>query len=38
MLATLLDSLSISSVDLVASDSGGAIAQLFVTRHPEVRW
>ena len=35
MLATLLDSLSISTVDLVANDSGGAIAQLFVTRHPK---
>lgn len=35
MLVALLDALSISGVDLVASDSGGAIAQLFVVRHPE---
>jgi haloalkane dehalogenase len=33
MIAALLDSLSIEAVDLVASDSGGAIAQLLVTRH-----
>ena len=33
MLAALLDKLSISSVDLIANDSGGAVAQLFVTRH-----
>lgn len=35
MLVALLDALSIQTVDLVANDSGGAIAQLFVTRHPE---
>ncbi|MGH8702734.1 MAG: alpha/beta fold hydrolase [Blastocatellia bacterium] len=35
MLAALLDTLSIPAVDLVASDSGGAVAQLFVTRHAE---
>ena len=35
MLVALLDTLSISTVDIVASDSGGAVAQLFVTRHPE---
>lgn len=35
MLVALLDALSISGVDLVASDSGGAIAQLLVARHPE---
>ncbi len=35
MLVALLDTLSISTVDLVANDSGGAVAQLFVTRHPE---
>lgn len=35
MLATFLDKLKISSVDLVASDSGGAVAQIFVTRFPE---
>jgi pimeloyl-ACP methyl ester carboxylesterase len=34
MLATLLDSLAISQVDIVASDSGGAVAQLFLTRFP----
>lgn len=35
MLVTLLDRLSISTVDLVANDSGGAVAQLLVVRHPE---
>lgn len=35
MLASLLDRLSISTVDLVANDSGGAVAQLFVLRYPE---
>jgi pimeloyl-ACP methyl ester carboxylesterase len=35
MLAQFLDKLSIPSVDVVANDSGGAIAQLFVTRYPE---
>jgi pimeloyl-ACP methyl ester carboxylesterase len=35
MLASLLDSLSIPSVDLIANDSGGAVAQLFVARHPK---
>lgn len=35
MLVALLDALAISDVDLVANDSGGAIAQLFVTRHPD---
>ncbi len=35
MLAALLDSLSIQRVDLVANDSGGAVAQLFAIRHPE---
>jgi haloalkane dehalogenase len=35
MLTSLLDSLSISSVDLVANDSGGAVAQLFAARHPK---
>jgi len=35
MLAALLDKLSISSVDLVANDSGGAVAQLFVTKYPD---
>jgi haloalkane dehalogenase len=35
MLEQLLDKLSMSEVDIVANDSGGAIAQLFVARHPE---
>jgi pimeloyl-ACP methyl ester carboxylesterase len=34
MLAALLDSLEISSVDLIANDSGGAVAQLFMLKHP----
>ena len=34
MLAAFLDALSISAVDLVANDSGGTIAQLFVVQHP----
>jgi haloalkane dehalogenase len=34
MIAQLLDKLSIPSVDLIANDSGGAIAQLFVARYP----
>lgn len=35
MLAALLDALSVPAVDVVASDSGGAVAQLFVTRYPD---
>ncbi len=35
MLAALLDSLSISAVDLVANDSGGAVAQLLAIRYPK---
>jgi haloalkane dehalogenase len=35
MLVAVLDALSIRDVDLLANDSGGAVAQLFVTRHPE---
>ena len=35
MLAGLLDKLSVREIDLVASDSGGAVAQLFVLRYPE---
>ncbi|HEY0662049.1 MAG TPA: alpha/beta hydrolase [Lysobacter sp.] len=35
MLVALLDELSIKTVDLVANDSGGQVAQLFVVRHPE---
>jgi haloalkane dehalogenase len=34
MLIAFLDRLSIPKVDLVASDSGGAVAQLVVARHP----
>jgi pimeloyl-ACP methyl ester carboxylesterase len=34
MLATLLDSLHIDAVDLVANDSGGLVAQLFLAKHP----
>jgi len=33
MLASLLDALRIDAVDLVANDSGGLIAQLFVARY-----
>jgi pimeloyl-ACP methyl ester carboxylesterase len=35
MLAALLDSLSVAAVDIVASDSGGAVAQLFLVRYPK---
>lgn len=35
MLAALLDTLAISRVDIIASDSGGAVAQLFLVRYPE---
>lgn len=35
MIATFLDRLNVGQVDLVASDSGGAVAQLFVVAHPE---
>ncbi|WP_201316082.1 alpha/beta hydrolase [Dyella sp. EPa41] len=34
MLIALLDSLRIETVDVAANDSGSAIAQLLVTRHP----
>jgi len=34
MLAALLDALAISKVDIIASDSGGAVAQLFMIRYP----
>ena len=34
MLAMLLDSLHIDEVDLVANDSGGLVAQLFVAKYP----
>lgn len=35
MLVALLDALSITSVDVVANDSGGAVAQLLLARHGE---
>lgn len=35
MLAAFLDALAMRKVDIVASDSGGAVAQLFVARYPE---
>jgi haloalkane dehalogenase len=35
MLVALLDSLSIARADIVANDSGGAVAQLLATRHPD---
>ena len=35
MLAELLDKLGVGKVDVVASDSGGAVAQLFLVLHPE---
>ncbi|RDS78922.1 alpha/beta hydrolase [Dyella monticola] len=35
MLTAFLDALSIRDVDLIASDSGGAVAQLFLTHHPD---
>ena len=34
MIAAFLDKLSVDNVDLIANDSGGAVAQLFVTRYP----
>jgi pimeloyl-ACP methyl ester carboxylesterase len=35
MIAAFLDTLSIRAVDLVANDSGGAIAQLLAARYPD---
>jgi haloalkane dehalogenase len=35
MLAALLDHLKVTSIDLIANDSGGAVAQLFAIRHPK---
>lgn len=35
MLEALLDALAIPIVDVVANDSGGQVAQLFMARHPE---
>lgn len=35
MLVALLDKLAIPAVDLIASDSGGAVAQLIAAQHPQ---
>lgn len=35
MLVALLDALHIGRADVIANDSGGAVAQLLVARHPE---
>jgi pimeloyl-ACP methyl ester carboxylesterase len=35
MLAALLDALDVGQVDIVASDSGGAVAQMFLVRYPD---
>jgi pimeloyl-ACP methyl ester carboxylesterase len=35
MLTALLDALRVADVDLIANDSGGAVAQLFLVRHAE---
>lgn len=35
MITTFLDRLAIGKVDVIANDSGGAIAQLFLVAHPE---
>jgi haloalkane dehalogenase len=35
MLATLLDTLHVDAVDLVANDSGGLVAQLFLAKYPQ---
>jgi len=35
MLAMLLDTLHIDAVDLVANDSGGLVAQLFLAKYPQ---
>lgn len=34
MLATFLDSLGIRRADIIANDSGGAVAQIFLSRYP----
>jgi pimeloyl-ACP methyl ester carboxylesterase len=34
MLAALLDALGVGQADIVASDSGGAVAQMFLVRYP----
>src|SRR3990170_1157461 len=36
MLANLLQRLSIPTVDLIANDSGGAVAQLFLLKYPQL--
>jgi pimeloyl-ACP methyl ester carboxylesterase len=35
MLAAFLDRLGVRDVELIANDSGGAVAQLFLCRHPQ---
>jgi pimeloyl-ACP methyl ester carboxylesterase len=35
MLSDFLDRLAIKQVDVIANDSGGAVAQLFMTEHPD---
>jgi haloalkane dehalogenase len=35
MLASLLDALGIADADVIANDSGGAVAQLLLVRHPQ---
>jgi len=35
MVAEVLDALGIDTIDLVANDSGGAVAQIFAAHHPE---
>ena len=35
MVAEVIDALGIDKIDLVANDSGGAIAQIFAAHHPE---
>jgi haloalkane dehalogenase len=35
MLAAFLERLAVHDVDVIANDSGGAVAQLFVTRYPD---
>ena len=35
MLIALLDALAVPHVDVIANDSGGAVAQLLVVRHPQ---
>lgn len=35
MMAALLDALSVDTVDIICNDSGGVVAQLFMTLYPE---